>query len=134
MTIGIDRVTLAIRRMQEEGGPKSYVTILADANRNYFAQLHSVRGSEKVDGELVSNRWLKAPNLLTPEQVDRIQDFGWRLGEKGFWKTWVARDEAERSAIAREVWTVLVEVYGVPPEGPLAERLYLDPDGSTASG
>ena len=108
-------ITAQLRKIQEEGGKANHVIFGADALRGYYIQFASGKGKTELDGEAVSNHYLVPKHALDSEQMARMESLGWKIKEKGnYCRTWPARTDDDRKAIAQTVVRTFIEVYRQP--------------------
>ncbi len=117
----------SLRRIQTEGSNGNFVIFMADAKKNYYVQFMGARDKTNLYAEAVGNKVLPRAAALGPDLVARLQAMGWNPPEKSpnFYREWEAASDKDRQSIAHEVMRVLVEVYGVQPDQPLAVELEL---------
>lgn len=117
-------ITEALRQITQEGGTNNFVLILADLEKNYYAQLISERGSSDVCIELSSNEYIETGFELTEKQIKEINAMGWDTSENALgWNsdnsgnfTKMCKNvtsEPVRIKIADEILSALTEVYNI---------------------
>jgi hypothetical protein len=127
MDNNISVIADSLRRIQTEGGDGNFVIFTADVKKNYFVQFAGAQGKTDLYAEAVGNEVLPRGATLQPNQIARLQAMGWNppVDSPNFNREWKATNDEERLSIAREVMRVLVEIYGMQPDQPLAVELEL---------
>lgn len=114
----------AIRQVMCEGEKDNFFIILANSEKNYFAQAKSGIGSSEICVELVSNEFIEPKFKLTESQINAINRLGWHTSENttggkswispNFTNTWkIVNNDNDRLEIANTIITVLTNAYGV---------------------
>ena len=65
---GIKAITVALRRIVEEGGEHNFFILCADEAKNYYVQFAASRGETTVRAEAVSNLYLEPTHMLSPRR------------------------------------------------------------------
>ena len=127
--MGIRAITLALRRIVEEGGEHNFFILRADEAKNYFVQFAASRGETTVRAEAVSNLYLEPAHMLSPRRSKALLALGWNPPTPGqspnFYRDWDVRDEKTRRQMARRAMRTLVEIYGLAPTERVGLSLHL---------
>jgi hypothetical protein len=121
-----------VRRIQEENpeGGNNFVIVVGNPNANYFIQLLSAAGLDRVHAEAVSNEfigWIE--DELDDGQVLHLEGLGWLPPDSrcpNFYREWTALTDQDRQDIARHVIKTFQEVYGVGPTEEVEMTLCFD--------
>jgi type III secretion system-like peptide-binding chaperone len=120
-------ITAQLRKIQQEGGKANHVIFTADILRGYYIQFTSGKGSPDLRGEAVSNHYLPPEHALDSDQMALMKSLEWKIKEKqNYYRTWQARTDDDRKAIAQAVVRTFIEVYRLPRTLSLDTELELD--------
>ena len=126
---GIGAITLALRRIAEEGGGHNFFILRADEAKNYYVQFAASRGETTARAEAVSNLYLEPADMLSLRRSKALPALGWNPPTPGqspnFYRDWDVRDEKTRRQMARRAMRTLVEIYGLAPTERVGLSLHL---------
>ena len=127
--MGIRAITLALRRIVEEGGEHNFFILRADEAKNYYVQFAASRGETTARAEAVSNLYLEPADMLSLRRSKALPALGWNPPTPGqspnFYRDWDVRDEKTRRQMARRAMRTLVEIYGLAPTERVGLSLHL---------
>ncbi len=114
------------------GGEGSFTIVVADADKNYYAQFVPAGGG--LYAELSGNAVLEPADRLTPAQQQALRARGWESdGHENWSREWPdASTPALQQQIALEALTALHDVYGA--HGPITVEENLEGRGFAAGG
>jgi len=126
---GIEAITVALRRIVEEGATHNFIILRADEAKNYYVQFAASRGETTVRAEAVSNLYLEPAHMLSPRRSKALLALGWNPPTPGqspnFYRDWEVRDAETRREMARLALRTLIEIYGLKPTEPVGLKLHL---------
>ena len=126
---GIEAITVALRRIVEEGATHNFIILRADEAKNYYVQFAASRGETTVRAEAVSNLYLEPADMLSLRRSKALLALGWNPPTPGqspnFYRDWDVRDEKTRRQMARRAMRTLVEIYGLAPTERVGLSLHL---------
>ena len=126
---GIKAITVALRRIVEEGGEHNFFILRADEAKNYYVQFAASRGETTARAEAVSNLYLEPADMLSLRRSKALLALGWNPPTPGqspnFYRDWDVRDEKTRRQMARRAMRTLVEIYGLAPTERVGLSLHL---------
>ena len=127
---GIEAITVALRRIVEEGAEHNFFILCADEAKNYYVQFAASRGETTARAEAVSNLYLEPADMLSLRRSKALLALGWNPPTPGqspnFYRDWEVRDAKTRRQMARLALQTLVEIYGFAPTERVAFKLWLD--------
>jgi hypothetical protein len=126
-------IAAKLKEIQEAETAQNHVVFSSERSVLY-AQFGCDGGESFVYGEIVGNNYLPPGSALGMGQVHKLLHMGWDLGDKNFFRTWLASSDASREKIARELLAAMIDVQGLDPDLTLEATLSLGNEEAKGNG